>query len=59
MDPEGVREVFFAECGSAADYGVQRALRELPYLARFDYSQFVGVHLPLTRKIPKRIDRSL
>ena len=56
MDPEGVREVFFAECGAAADYGIRRALRSLPFMLRFKESFFFGVHLPLTTPLPKRLD---
>jgi len=56
MDPEGIREVFLAECGAAADYGTRRALRSLPFPVRFQESFFYGVHLPLTRKLPKRLD---
>ena len=59
MDPEGVRQVFLAECGSAADYGIRRALRALPFAARFTESFFYGVHLPLTRPLPKRLDVTL
>ena len=56
MDPEGVREVFYAECGAAADYGVRRALRSLPFMHRCKESFFNGVHLPLTLPLPKRLD---
>ncbi len=59
MDPEGVRVVFHAECGAAPDYGVRRALRELPFLARWTESFFFGLHLPLTRPLPKRLDATL
>src|SRR5688572_26121103 len=59
MDPEGIRQTFYAECASAPDYGVRTALRELPFAVRCDESRFVGVHLPLTRRLPKRLDTSL
>ena len=59
MDPEGVREVFYAEHGAAADYGVRDAVRSLPFLVRKEESLFVGLHLPLTKPLPKRIDVQL
>ena len=59
MDPEGVREVFYAFHGSAPNYGVRNALGDLPFLVRQQDSRFVGLHLPLTRALPKRIDIQL
>ena len=59
MDPEGVREVFYAECGAAPDYGVRAAIRDLPFAVRSKESLFTGVHLPLTRPLPKRLDATL
>ncbi|MBI2195045.1 MAG: hypothetical protein HYU36_23940 [Planctomycetes bacterium] len=59
MDPEGVREVFYAECAAAPDTGFRSALRSLPLRARFKESFFKGVHLPLTRRLPKRLDFTL
>ena len=47
MDPEGIREVFYAECGASGDYGVRTAMRALPFPSRWEESYFVGVHLPL------------
>jgi len=59
MDPEGVREVFLAEAGDESCYGIREALRALPFLCRFKQSYFHGVHLPLTYRLPKRLDTSL
>ena len=59
MDPEGVREVFYAFHGTAPNYGVRNAIRELPFVARWQESRFVGLHLPLTKPLPKRIDVGL
>lgn len=59
MDPEGVRQIFHAECGDAPDYRVREAVRTLPWRARLDESRFFGVHLPLTRPLPKRLDTTL
>ena len=59
MDQEGVYEVFYAECGSACDYGVRDAIRSLPFNARWLEGYFVGLHLPLTRRLPKRLDEEL
>lgn len=56
MDPEGVRELFYAECGAAADYGVRRALGALPFMVRPRESTFTGLALPLTVPLPKRLD---
>jgi uncharacterized membrane protein len=59
MDPEGVREIFFAESAVGLEYGVRAAVRSLPYLARIHDSLSKGLHLPLTRKLPKRLDAAL
>ena len=59
MDPEGVREVLLAEVGNQSCYGVREALRALPFLTRFEQSYFHGVHLPLTYRLPKRLDTTL
>lgn len=59
MDKEGVYEIFNAACGWAGDYGVHDAVRSFPWRARCEDSQFVGVHLPLTRRLPKRLDVTL
>jgi len=59
MDPEGVREVFFAECGAAPDYGVRNAIRSVPFPCRSKDSYFFGLHLPLTYCLPKRLDFTL
>jgi uncharacterized membrane protein len=59
MDPEGIREIYYAECGVAEDYGVRRAFRSLTVPVRWKESFFYGVHLPLTLPLPKRLDISL
>ncbi len=59
MDREGVREVFLAEAGDQSHCGVREALRALPFLTRATHSYFHGVHLPLTYRLPKRLDRTL
>ena len=59
MDPEGIREIYYAECGAAEDYGVRRAFRSLTVPVRWKESFFYGVHLPLTLPLPKRLDVSL
>jgi len=59
MDPEGVREIFFAESAVGLEYGVRAAVTSLPYLARIKDSLSKGLHLPLTRKLPKRLDAAL
>ena len=59
MDPSGIREVFFAEHGTAPKYGVREAIRSTPFTLRPSMSQFVGLHLPLTRRLPKRLDTEL
>lgn len=59
MDPEGVLELFYAECGAAPDYRFRPAIESLPFRCRYKESYFFGVHLPLTRPLPKRIDTSL
>ena len=59
MDPEGIREVFYAECGDAPDYRFRPATNLLPFRWRCQESYFHGVHLPLTRPLPKRLDITL
>jgi len=59
MDPEGVREIFYAESAVGLEYGVRAAVKSLPYLARVKDSLSKGLHLPLTRKLPKRLDTTL
>jgi len=56
MDPEGVREIFFAESAVGLEYGIHAAVKSLPYPARAHDSLSKGLHLPLTRKLPKRLD---
>lgn len=59
MDPEGVREVFFAESSVGLEYGVKAAVGGLPVRARVHESLSKGLHLPLTRPLPRRLDVSL
>jgi len=59
MDPEGVREIFYAESSVGLEYGVRAAVKSLPYLARVKDSLSKGLHLPLTRKLPRRLDTTL
>ena len=59
MDPEGIREMFYAECGDAPDYHFRHATSLLPFRYRCHESYFHGVHLPLTHPLPKRLDITL
>jgi len=59
MDPEGVREVFYAECVSALDNGFRTVMRSMPFPVRFKESYSKGLHLPLARPLPKRLDITL
>jgi len=59
MDPEGIRQIFFAECGDAPAFRLREALDSLPFPARRYESYFFGVHLPLTDPLPKRLDTTL
>jgi len=59
MDPEGIREIFYAQSSVALEYGVHAAVKSLPYLVRIHDSFVKGLHLPLTRKLPKRLDTTL
>lgn len=56
MDPEGVRDIFYAESAIFLHYGVREAIKALPFRARSLDSRFVGVQLPLTRRLPRRLD---
>ncbi|NQU10702.1 hypothetical protein HQ590_07930 [bacterium] len=59
MDPEGIRQIFFAECSDAPHFGIREALDTLPFPNRRYESYFFGVHLPLTFPLPKRLDTTL
>lgn len=59
MDPEGVREIFYAESAVGLEYGVRAAVQSLPYRARVKDSLSKGLHLPLTRRLPRRLDTTL